>query len=141
MKRLTDEEARLRKELADLQEKLAAAEKDLLAKREDLKTTIAEKEAIEAYLEKIKPSCDFITNNMGLRRENREKETAALRTAETLLKETPAYQTALAVAHNESLGSCLGICAGAEEQVTCKACLAKVTVPAYCAGHRDTPGC
>merc|ERR1740127_216063 len=138
MTELKADEASLEQELAELRLTLAEKEKLLLAKREDLKTTTAEKKAIEAYLEKIKPGCDFITGNIELRKGNREQETEALRTAQTLLKETPAYLTAVEAAHNESLGECLGICSEGEEKAPCKACLAHVTVPAYCAGHKDT---
>merc|ERR1740121_3367352 len=142
MKSLTDEEARLRKELADLQEKLAEAEKELLEKQKDLKVTIAEKEAIEAYLLKIKPGCDFIEDNIGLRRTNRKTETGALESARDFLEGSPAYLTAVAEAHNESLADCLTICTeGPEDHVDCKACLAHVSVPGYCAGHPGTTGC
>merc|ERR1719277_1817347 len=131
----------LEEELGGLRLSLAEKEKLLLAKREDLKTTTEEKLAIEAYLEKIKPGCDFITTNMDLRKGNRAEETKALKTAAALLKGTPAYKTAVAEAHNATLGECLGFCAGGEEKAPCQACLAHVTVPAYCAGHKDTPGC
>merc|ERR1740121_2686425 len=141
MKDLTDEEARLRKSLADLQEKLAAAEKELLEKREDLKVTTEEKEAIEAYLLKIKPGCDFIEDNIALRKTNRADETGALESAKDFLEGSPAYLTAVAESHNESLAECLEICTGAEDHVDCKACLAHVSVPGYCAGHPGTTGC
>ena len=53
-------------------------------------------EAIENYLEKIKPGCDFITENFDLREENRATETTALEKAEGLIKDTPAYKDAVA---------------------------------------------
>jgi len=138
---LKKEQKSLEEELTKLRLTLAEKEKLLLAKREDLKTTTEEKEAIEAYLEKIKPGCDFITGNIDLRKGNRVEETGALTSARDLLKKTPAYLTAVAAAHNETLGECLGICSNGEEKAPCKACLAHVTVPAYCAGHKDTVGC
>jgi len=127
--------------LSQLQEDLAVAKKTLLETEDELKTTVAQKEAIEAYLEKIKPGCDFISNNFDTRSSNRDDEKKTLEDASKLLKETPVYQTAVAAQHNETLGDCLSSCAGAEDHVVCKACRAKVTVPGYCAGHPDTAGC
>jgi len=141
MKLLTDEEARLLKVLAGYKKDLAEAEEKLEERREDLKVTTAEKEAIEAYLLKIKPGCDFITDNIALRRTNRVTEAGALASARDFLEGSPAYLTAVAAAHNESLADCLEICAPDEAHVDCKACLAHVSVPGYCAGHAGTPGC
>mmetsp|Transcript_96605 Transcript_96605/g.273190 ORF Transcript_96605/g.273190 Transcript_96605/m.273190 type:complete len:746 (-) Transcript_96605:89-2326(-) len=141
MQQLKGEEQRLEQSLASLRLSLAQAEKELLGKQADLKATVAEKEAIEAYLLQIKPGCDFITENIGLRKANRVAETQALQSAEGLIKATPVYQTAVAAAHNATLGGCLEICAGSEEHVDCKACLARVSVPGYCAGHAGTLGC
>eukprot|EP00401_Gymnodinium_catenatum_P036913 CAMPEP_0117590732 /NCGR_PEP_ID=MMETSP0784-20121206/71139_1 /TAXON_ID=39447 /ORGANISM="" /LENGTH=770 /DNA_ID=CAMNT_0005392373 /DNA_START=60 /DNA_END=2372 /DNA_ORIENTATION=- len=141
MTRLKDEEKLKQTALVNLQESLAETEQTLLAKKGDLKATEAAKASIEDYLTKIKPGCDFITAQISLRVGNREKETQALKTAADLLKGTPAYQTAIAAAHNETLGGCLGTCAGDEGSAVCKACLAHVTVPAYCVGHPGTKGC
>lgn len=138
---LKKEEASLLKNLADLKLDLAKNEKDLLAKKEDLKATEKEKAAIEAYLLKIKPGCDFITDNLDTRNSNRADEKGALENAVTLLKESPAYIEAESAAHIESLGDCKDDCADSEEDVKCKACLAHVTIPAYCAGHPGTTGC
>jgi chromosome segregation ATPase len=146
MEELTTQEAEKEKSLASLHKLLAEKEQTLLEKKTDLKTTEEEKAAIEAYLLKIKPGCDFITTNIAERTSSREQETEALTKATGLLKETPAYQTAVAEAHNETLASsgdsgCLEKCAGNEDHLKCKACLAKVTEPAYCAGHAGTVGC
>mmetsp|Transcript_109631 Transcript_109631/g.266516 ORF Transcript_109631/g.266516 Transcript_109631/m.266516 type:complete len:756 (-) Transcript_109631:54-2321(-) len=141
MQSLTDEEDTLRGNLATLGQSLAQKEEELLGKKADLRTTEEEKASIEAYLLQIKPGCDFITANITDRKANRQTEEAALRNAVTLLEGTPAYQEAVAAAHNETLGDCLSVCAGNEDQAECKACLAHVTVPAYCAGHAGTPGC
>eukprot|EP00929_Paragymnodinium_shiwhaense_P117634 TRINITY_DN884_c0_g2_i2.p1 TRINITY_DN884_c0_g2~~TRINITY_DN884_c0_g2_i2.p1 ORF type:complete len:896 (-),score=366.43 TRINITY_DN884_c0_g2_i2:118-2688(-) len=138
---LKTQEAEKEKSLAELHATLAEKEKDLFQKNEDLKATTADKESIEAYLEKIKPGCDFIDFNHETRKSNRAAETSALEQASTLLKESPAYMTFEAQQHNETLGDCLSKCHGAEETAECKACLAKVTVPAYCAGHPGTAGC
>merc|ERR1719204_1120878 len=141
MEGLKTEEKNLEENLAKLKVQLAEAEEMLLSKQSEHKVTVAEKEAIEAYLLKIKPGCDFITENIELRKANRKDEEDALKGAVKLLKESPAYQTWVAEDHNETLGDCLSICAPDEEDVKCKACLAKVSIPGYCAGHPGTKGC
>jgi len=141
MQSLKDEQASTEENLANLQKTLAEKEEELIGKKEDLEATKKAKAAIEAYLLKIKPGCDFITMNIETRTANRVEEKAALNKATELIKGTPAYKVAIAEAHNETLGDCLSICAGREEHVECKACLASVTVPGYCAGHAGTEGC
>lgn len=141
MAQLKKEEAGAEKSLAEKQETLAEKEQDLLAAQEDLKKTTKDKEAIEAYLEKIKPGCDFITKNFDLREGNRKTEKEALEKAVNLIKATPAYKTAVNAATEESYGKCKETCVKDENHVKCKACMADVTVPAYCAGHKGTAGC
>jgi len=141
MSMLKDEEATLQGNLVDLQKSLAEKEEELLDKKKDLKATTAEQLSIEAYLEQIKPGCDFIVTNIGERKASRKAEDGALKNAMNLLKGTPVYQTAVALEHNESLDDCLSICTGDEAHVDCRACQAHVTVPGYCAGHPGTPGC
>jgi len=141
MTSLKEEQANLEKTLANLQKELAEKEKELLMKKDELKKTIEEKLAIEAYLLKIKPGCDFITKNFDDRESNRAIETKALNKAIELIKGTPVYKTYVAEDHVESFGDCKDICTEDEEHVDCKACMAKVTVPGYCAGHADTKGC
>merc|ERR1740129_377095 len=133
--------ASLKASLATEQELLAQKEAELLAKGKTLAATEREKGALEEYLLKIKPGCDFIIDNLQTRTDNRVEETEALRNAKSLIEGTPAYIEAVNAAHNETLGDCLSICAGSEEHVDCKACLAGVSVPGYCAGHQNTPGC
>jgi hypothetical protein len=141
MTKLKKEEAEGEKSLAKLQETLAEKEEELLAAEGDLKAATEDKEAIEAYLLKIKPGCDFITSNFDLREKNRATEKAALEKAIKLIKATPAYKTAVNEATVESYGKCKEECVADEADVTCKACMADVTIPAYCAGHADTKGC
>merc|ERR1719263_601446 len=141
MTELKTEQANLEKLLAKTQEDLAETQKELLDTEEDLKSTTADKEAIEAYLLKIKPGCDFITENFDLREKNRATETAALNKATKLIKGTPAYKTAVNEATVESYGDCKEKCVEDSAHVECKACMADVTIPAYCAGHEGTPGC
>ena len=107
---LKKQEASDEKRLSNLQEDLAEKEKDLLQAKEDLKATTEDKEAIEAYLLKIKPGCDFITKNFDLREKNRATEKAALEKAIKLIKATPAYKTAVNAATVESYGDCKEPC-------------------------------
>jgi chromosome segregation ATPase len=141
MAKLKKQEADSQKSLADMQETLAEKEKTLLETQEDLKETTKDKEAIKAYLLKIKPGCDFITKNYDEREASRKTEKSALEKAIGLIKATPAYKTAMAEAKTESFGKCKEPCTKDEADAKCKACMADVTVPAYCAGHAGTKGC
>jgi len=141
MTALKKEQAEKEKALADLQDKLAKAEEDLLEAEDDLKSTTEDKESIEDYLLKIKPGCDFIKSNFKLRETNRGIEKAALEKAKSTLKGSAAYKNAVAEATVESYGKCKDACVANPAHVNCKACMADVTVPGYCAGHEDTPGC
>merc|ERR1712138_357623 len=80
--------------IADLKEQLAEKEKQLAETNVDLAKTLKEHKAIEKYLLKIKPGCDFITTNIEMRREHRAAEIAALQGAEDSLKSTPVYKKA-----------------------------------------------
>jgi chromosome segregation ATPase len=141
MTQLKKEEAKAQKNLASLQEDLAEAEEKLLTAQEDLKATTEAKESIEAYLLKIKPGCDFIDENFKLREKNRSIEKKALERAIKLIKGTPAYKTWEDDTRLESYGDCKEPCDKDEADVKCKACMADVTIPAYCAGHKGTKGC
>jgi chromosome segregation ATPase len=141
MTSLKREEASSEKSLGSLQETLATKEEELLQARVDLKDTTKDKEEIEAYLEQIKPGCDFITTNFDEREASRKTEKDALEKAVGLIKATPAYTTAMAAAKVESFGDCKTPCQKDETDVKCLACQADVTVPAYCAGHKNVNGC
>jgi hypothetical protein len=145
MQQLKTSEAELGEILAKKQLELAEKREELLGKQEDHKATVKVRDEVEAYLLKIKPGCDFIDQNMQLRKDARKEEKAALESAITLLQETPAFKEAMAEAHEESLGGCADTCGpkggDAESHVDCKACLAKTSVPGYCAGHPGTTGC
>merc|ERR1719386_250510 len=110
MTQLKKDEADFEKNLVNLKETLAEKEQELLDAKEDLKKTTEDKEAIEAYLLKIKPGCDFITTNFDLREKNRKIETEALEKAVTLIKATPAYKTAAQATKEENFGKCKGVC-------------------------------
>jgi len=140
MQSLKDQEAASEQSLAELQTTLAKKEEELVMKKKEHKTTIAEKEAIEDYLLKIKPGCDFITKNFDERESNRATETTALKKAITLIKDTPVYKNFKADERVEGFGDCAS-CDKDEEHVKCKACMAKTTIPGYCAGHEGTVGC
>jgi len=138
---LKKEEADLMKTLAELNATLAEKRAELEQKKAELEKETAGKLATEAYLEKIKPGCDFITEHFEYREESRASEAEALKKAIEILKGSPAYQAAVASAEEESFGECKAKCIGQKEHVECKACLAEVTIPAYCAGHAGTEGC
>jgi len=141
MTQLKQEEADGEKNLVSLKETLAEKEKELLDAKEDLQKTTEDKEAIEAYLLKIKSGCDFITTNFDLREKDRKIEKDALEKAIGLIKGTPAYKAAVSEATVESYGNCKEPCVADVDDVKCKACMADVTIPAYCAGHEGTKGC
>jgi len=126
--------------IADLEEALASKEKTLEETQIDLEKTTKEKKAIERYLLKIKPGCDFITENIDTRKSNREAETSALNNAKDKLKSTPAYKTAAAAVEKDMLGKCADSCSD-KSSVECKACLAGTSVTGYCAGHKGEAGC
>jgi len=141
MEECKTQEAADEKILAKTQDDLATSEQDLLEAQEDLKDTTKDHDDIVAYLAQIKPGCDFITENFDTRESNRETESNALKKAITLIKATPAYTTFTAEATVESYGDCKEPCEKDAKDVKCLACMADVTVPAYCAGHADAAGC
>merc|ERR1712129_650740 len=122
-------------------ESLTQKELDLMQKRRDLKATVEEEAQLQAYLLEIKPGCDFITTNIVARKANRATEAGALSTAAGLLRASPVFLHHEDLAYNASLGDCLSICYGMDTHANCKACLAKTSVPGYCAGHPATYGC
>merc|ERR1719299_285596 len=137
---LKEDEGTTLESIASLEEELAATEKTLEETTIDLEKTSKEKKALERYLLKIKPGCDFITENIDTRKENRAAETSALNNAKDKLKSTPAYKSAAAAVEKEMLGKCAEPCAD-KESVECKACLAGTSVTGYCAGHKGEAGC
>lgn len=142
MTSLKDEEKDLEKSITKLTMEKATLEEELETAKTDLAEAIKDKEAMEAYLVSIKKGCDFIVEHYDLRETNRLAESSALEEADKLLRNTPTFQAAAADAHEKSLGACAEVCGEVgEEHAKCKACLADVTVPGYCAGHKRTPGC
>jgi len=142
MTELKDEETKLKDSLANLRATLAEKEKELADAKKLKGETEAEKKAIEEYLLSIKAGCDFMEKNFDLREERRASETDALNKATELIKGTPAYKSAVAEQDLEDLGACKDKCTeNPRDHVICKACLADVEIPGYCAGHPGTPGC
>merc|ERR1719160_129541 len=137
---LKDQEGTTLETIASLEEQLAATEKTLEETTIDLQKTTKEKKAIERYLLKIKPGCDFITENIDTRKDNRAAETSALETAKEKLMGTPAYKSAAAAVEKEMLGKCADACSD-KSSVECKACLAGTSVTGYCAAHKGEAGC
>jgi len=127
--------------IASLDAGIADTEKKLNQAREDLAKTETEKKAIENYLLKIKPGCDFITTNIDTRKSNRSAETSSLETAITKLQETPAYKEAAAAEEKDMLGKCADKCVPDDQTLACQACLAGTSEAGYCAGHKDHAGC
>merc|ERR1719389_1474788 len=137
---LKTQEAACLETIADLTESLASTEKTLEETKIDLEKTTKEKIAVEKYLLKIKPGCDFITENIDTRKDNRAAETSALKTAKEKLMGTPAYKSAAAAVEKEMLGKCADACTD-KTSVECKACLAGTSVTGYCAAHKGEAGC
>lgn len=130
--------------LATLRSSLAQKQEELRDRRKEHDTTSKEKAALETYLAKIKPGCDFITTNIVTRKANRLDEKDALEEASRIIKTSPAYTTAVDLTHNETFGDCLGICNEPqcnEACAPCMACMKKVSVPGWCASNPTTPGC
>merc|ERR1719240_222402 len=140
MNDLKTQEAACLETIADLNENLASTVKTLEETQIDLEKTSKEKMALEKYLLKIKPGCDFITENIDTRKDNRAAETSALNTAKDKLKGTPAYKSAAAKAEKIMLGKCADDCSD-KTSVECKACVAGTSVTGYCAAHKGEAGC
>jgi hypothetical protein len=141
MQTLKDQESDLLKLIAETKETLAKKEQSLKSKKKDLAATEEEKKELEKYLKTIKPGCDFIMENLDLRIKNRAAETKALKEASVVIKKSPAHKNAVAERHLDSFGECRETCEEDEAHVDCKACMADVSVPGYCAGHKGTKGC
>jgi len=138
---LKDQEKQLQETIVDLEEEIAEKENDIEVAHVDREATELELKETERYIEKIKPGCDFITENIEMRKESRTAETEALNGAMDALKGTPSYKEAAAEAEAEALGECAEKCVGKKEDVACKACLAGTSVTGYCAAHKDHAGC
>merc|ERR1719316_2677850 len=129
MTSLKKQQASEEKNLKNYQETLAEKEKNLLDAEEDLAGTEKDKKAVEDYLKKIKPGCDFIVKNFSKRESSRGTEKSALNKAIGLIKGTPAYKSAVKAATEEGYGDCKDTCVKDKNHVKCKACLADVTIP------------
>merc|ERR1719392_91572 len=139
---LKKSEGQMQDTIADLSDQLAEKTETLIQTNEDLTKTLAEHKAVEKYLLKIKPGCDYITENIETRNEHRAAEIKALTAAEDTLKSTPVYKKAAAEAEKAALGECADKCpVGEPKNLACKACIAGITESAYCGGHKSDPVC
>jgi len=141
IKELKTSETSMQKSLVKLKADLVEKEKELLEKQGDLKDTTEAKEAIETYIAKIKPGCDFITKNFDLREKNRATETKALDKAVTLIKDTPAYKSAKAKEAELASGKCKAECKLDTTSLDCLVCMDGSSKAAYCKKNSGTPGC
>jgi chromosome segregation ATPase len=142
MSELTNIQETLENTLIQKNENLADKNSELTRKKERLTKETETWETTKAYLASIKEGCDFMKDNIDFRRKNREGEKEALNFAKTELKGTPAHKDAVTEHEQLLLGECKDTCnKDGRDYATCKACLAKVTVPAYCAGHPEVMGC
>jgi chromosome segregation ATPase len=142
MTELTDEQKTLEKTIESLEGDKADKQATKLAKEQELETTTKDRDMIVEYLAKIEPGCTFIQDNLDKRIAARKSESEALKSAKELLEGTPAFKNATEEARLAALGDCRSICVEeGEETAKCKACLAEVSVPGYCAGHPGTVGC
>jgi len=141
MTEIKGDEADLRKSITTLTKNLEDARKKMEMKHEELTRAEKEKMQIEQYVDKIKPGCDFVVDKFDDREANRETEKTALQEVHDKLKASPVYANAEREAKEAGMGDCKKICLADEANAKCKACLAGVSVPGYCAGHSDTPGC
>lgn len=141
MQSIKDLEASEQTDLVTAKKNLATKQQELGEKRTDKENTQNEVTALNRYLEEIKPGCDFITDNFDTRKSNRDAETSALDVAVQKIQGTPAYQQMLVSEKEEGWGDCKKHCSVDENHVDCVACLNKVSVPGWCAGHASTPGC
>jgi len=141
MESLTDQEEKTQESIAKLNKDLASKEKDLEAAFESETSTEKEKIAIERYIEKLKPGSTFVLEKYDERKKARSAEKKALNTAITKLKGSPSFKSAQRQAKEDGFGSCKATCLKDEPHANCQACLAGVSVPGYCAGHKGTPGC
>jgi len=128
-------------EIANLKRQLTQAEEDLMIANKDLKASQEVHDASVAYLGKIERGCTWIQANLENRKSSRVAEEKALEDAAVLIQGTPAYTAAVQAQKEEDLGDCKETCLASEAHVECQACLAKTSIPGFCAGHKGTLGC
>jgi len=141
MAKLRKDEANMQKAFVKLNQDLTEKQKELMEKQTDLKDTTKAKVAIEQYLAKIKPGCDFIATNFLLREKSRATETKALDKAVTMIKGTAAYKDAVANEKALRAGKCKRQCRLDTSNLSCKACAAGFSKKSYCKRHSAFPGC
>jgi len=144
MKELTDSEEDYKESIIKFNKELTSAEKTLENKYEEQTNVEKEKISVERYIEKINgkgSGCEFILGKYDERKTLRGKEKEALEGAKTKLKGTPAFTSAQQAAKEKGFGKCKEDCNADEAGAKCKACMAGISVPGYCAGHAGAAGC
>merc|ERR1719235_1627546 len=109
---LKSEEQSILDTMADLEEEIAEKENAIELSHQDREKTELEVKNLERYIEKIKPGCDWIDENLDMRKENRAAEKKSLTEAMDAMKQTPAYKEWFVEAERERLGDCVDICMG-----------------------------
>merc|ERR1719327_407720 len=94
MLELKEQQRKGEKNLVGVKSMIAKAEQERVDMTHELKQANNDRDAIDKLLADIKPGCDFIFENYGLRTANRKREVTALQNAMQLLKTSPAYQAA-----------------------------------------------
>merc|ERR1719428_2837712 len=141
MAEMKSEEQNILDSITDLEDEIAEKLNNIETTHQEREATELEQKNTERYIEEIKPGCDFIDENIETRKENRAAEIKSLNGALDAMEGTPAFKEAEAEEEREMYGSCADLCIGKKDTLDCKACMEGVTIPAYCALHKDTPGC
>mmetsp|Transcript_14164 Transcript_14164/g.34437 ORF Transcript_14164/g.34437 Transcript_14164/m.34437 type:complete len:855 (-) Transcript_14164:38-2602(-) len=158
---------RAKEQVADAEAMKAQKKQQLADTIEDLENTRKVKADAETYLEKIKPDCDFMMDNIEGRKTARAAEISNLETAIEKIKGSPVYKKAKAKGEKEAEGKCANKCfkmcdqaavddgkcfksalgtpldeRQADGYAPCEACRRGITVAAFCTGEgQGNPGC
>jgi len=143
MAELKSEEQSIKDSITDMEDEIAEKENNIEETHKEREATELEQKNTERYIEEIKPGCDFIDENIETRKENRAAEIKSLNGALSAMEGTPAFKEAAAEEERQMYGSCADLCMGdgKKDSLDCKACMEGVTIPAYCALHKETAGC
>jgi len=121
--------------LSELQNELAEKQASKLSSSEDIKAMTNELDALKDLDTTTDADCKFINDNYTHRKAMRKVEHAALLKVENYILSTPAFINSKREAEIELYGECMETCVKDRQHVNCAACLNKVTVVGYCAGH------
>merc|ERR1719473_2558632 len=145
MTHLAEEERVILETIVRTEADLAEKEKIKTEKTANHAETTKDKVSTERYLESIKPGCDYMDQNLDIRKQTRRAEKSAMAESVKEMQGTPEYQELEHQAELDGFGECKAECRdGNQNHVDCKACLAETTVAGYCASHEnaaDVEGC